>query len=74
MTDESNALVSAVIELEDLSVLTQKGAQGSELFSGFELLTKKEAEEILSRGTDKYGHFYSVYTWCALSSFVSGRY
>ncbi len=74
MTDESNALVSVVIELNDLSELTQKGAQGSELFSGFELLTKAEAEDILRKGIDKYGRFYSVYTWCALNSFISGRY
>lgn len=73
MTDESNALVCAVVHLDDLSALSQKGAVGSEVFDGFALLTKKEAKEILLRGTDgKNGNFFSLMTWSALLYFVSG--
>ncbi|MCM1387717.1 MAG: NUDIX hydrolase [Bacillus sp. (in: Bacteria)] len=71
MTDESNALVCAVVNLTDLSSLSQKGAVGSELFRGFHLLTKDEAERILKAGTDADGIFYSVYTWAALMYFIS---
>ena len=71
MTDESNALVCAVINLEDTSVLSQEGAVGGECFDGFNLLTKKEAGEILKNGKDTDGIFYSVYTWAALMYFIS---
>lgn len=71
MTDESNALACAVVNLEDTSSLTQDGAVGSECFDGFELLTASEAREILREGKDKDGIFYSVYTWAALMYFVS---
>ncbi len=72
MTDESNALVCAVISLKDGTRLTQEGAVGSECFDGFCLLTHKEAEEILKAGKDRDGIFYSVYTWACLMYFVSG--
>ena len=72
MTDESNALVLAVYDLPDLAELNQDGAEGSELFDGFRLLTGKEAEELLRSGRDEDGYFYSVYTWTALVWFVSG--
>lgn len=71
MTDESNALVCAVLHPEDLSHLTQAGAVGSECFDGFVLLNKAEAQEILRQGRDAHGMFYSVYTWAALLYFVS---
>ena len=71
MTDESNALVCAVIRSADTSALTQEGAVGSECFNGFELLTKAEATKILTNGRDKNGIFYSVFTWAALMYFVS---
>jgi len=71
MTDESNALVSAVIELDNLDSLNQNGAVGSERFNGFKLLTKDEAREVLKAGRDEYGNFFSVYTWAALCYFVS---
>ena len=71
MTDESNALVCAVVSLSDTSSLTQTGAVGSECFNGFELLTKEEATAILKNGRDKNGIFYSVFTWTALMYFVS---
>ncbi len=72
MTDESNALVCAVVDLPDLSSLSQKGAVGSECFDGFELLSPGAARETLRNGRDKDGIFYSVYTWAALMYFVSG--
>lgn len=72
MTDESNALVLAVYDLPDLSQLNQKGAVGSECFDGFRLLTRQEAADVLRRSRDEAGHFYSVYTWTALTWFVSG--
>lgn len=74
MTDESNALAAAVINVSDLSVLTQEGAVGSECFDGYRLLSKEEAETVLNNGRDEYGHFYSVYTWCVLQFFVSGAW
>lgn len=71
MTDESNALVCAVLSLDETTGLTQEGAVGSECFDGFELLTKEEAAKILADGRDKNGIFYSVFTWAALLYFVS---
>lgn len=71
MTDESNALACAILHLDDLSSLSQKGALGTECFDGFLLLSKEEAEQILKTGTDADGIFYSVYTWASLMYFVS---
>lgn len=71
MTDESNALVCAVIHLDDTSALSQAGAVGSECFDGFQLLSVTDAKEILKTGRDLDGIFYSVYTWAALMYFVS---
>ena len=71
MTDESNALVCAVIELNDTHTLSQEGAVGSECFNGFELISKEEATALLTKGRDKNGIFYSVFTWAALMYFVS---
>ena len=71
MTDESNALVLAVLNDADLTALTQEGAEGQECFDGFVLLTKDEAKEVLKTGVDAKGHFYSVYTWAALMYFCN---
>ena len=71
MTDESNALVCAVVTLNDTGSLTQCGAVGSECFDSFELITKNDAKAILQSGHDKNGIFYSVYTWAALMYFIS---
>ena len=71
MTDESNALVCAVVNITDTQALSQDGAVGSECFNGFELITKKEAAKLLSNGRDKNGIFYSVFTWAALMYFIS---
>lgn len=72
MTDESNALACAVIELDDLSSLNQDGAEGSECFDGFVLLDRDEAKKLLDDGRDEHGNFYSIYTWAALMYFISG--
>ncbi len=71
MTDESNALVQAVLKNVDTSSLTQEGALGQECFDGFVMLNKDEAREILKKGVDSNGHFYSVYTWAALMWFCT---
>ena len=71
MTDESNALVFVKMKIDNLDSLTQKGAEGQECFDGFELLTKEKARDILNRGVDDRGHFYSIYTWAALMYFLS---
>lgn len=71
MTDESNALVCAVLNLADTAALSQDGALGCERFDGFELLTKEAARSILKTGTDSDGIFFSVYTWAAIMYFIS---
>lgn len=71
MTDESNALVCAVIHLDNLGSLTQEGAVGSECFDGFDLIDKETALKYLKTGRDADGKFYSVYTWAGLMYFVS---
>lgn len=71
MTDESNALVLLSINRDTLPELNTDGAVGSECFNGFSLLTKEEAQQILNRGTDSDGIYYSVYTWAALMYFVT---
>ncbi|MGN0161080.1 MAG: NUDIX hydrolase [Lachnospiraceae bacterium] len=74
MTDESNALVCAVVELEDLSMLTQNGAVGTECFDGFQLITETDARKILQDGRDDRGIFYSIFTWASMMYFVSGMW
>lgn len=71
MTDESNALVCAVLRNADMSALSQEGAVGSEQFDGFALLTREDAMRVLRDGRDERGNFYPLYTWAALSYFVS---
>ena len=60
MTDESNALVCVRLHPEDLSVLSQEGAEGSERFEGFVLLTRAEVLEILKNGRDERGNYYPM--------------
>ena len=71
LTDESNALVCAVLRSARLSDLSQEGAVGSEQFDGFCLLTKSQAREVLGTGRDERGKHYPLYTWAALLYFVS---
>ena len=69
MTDESNALVCVVMDMNSEPELTWKGAKGFELFDGFELATPAFAAKLLDEGRDKNGNFYPVYTLAALSYF-----
>ena len=71
MTDESNAFLCAEITLDNLDELNQNGAEGSELFDGFELLDRERAQEIFRNGRDEHGNFYSLAAWMVLSIFLS---
>lgn len=71
MTDESNAFLCAEITLDSLDELNQEGAEGSELFKGFELLDRKRAQEIFASGRDEKGNYYSLAAWMVLSIFLS---
>ena len=71
MTDESNAFLCAELTLDSLDALNQDGAEGSELFNGFELLDRQRAQEIFRTGRDEHGRFYSLPTWMVLSIFLS---
>ena len=71
MTDESNAFLCAEITLDSLDDLNQNGAEGSELFDGFELLDRERAEKIFRTGRDDHGCFYSLAAWMVLSIFLT---
>jgi len=71
MTDESNAFLLAEITLDSLEDLSQDGAEGSELFDGFELLDREHARKIFSAGRDDHGNFYSLAAWMVLSIYLS---
>ena len=71
MTDESNGLVQVVLRLDNLDEFDQTGGEAVECFDGYELVTKEKAKELLKKGMDDHGHFYSVYTWAALMHFAS---
>ena len=71
MTDESNAFLCAEITLDNLDELNQDGAEGSELFNGFELLDRERAREIFRTGRDEHGNFYSLAAWMVLSIFLT---
>lgn len=71
MTDESNAFLRADLTLDSLDDLNQDGAEGSELFDGFELLDRERARRIFSTGRDDHGNFYSLPAWMALSIFLA---
>lgn len=71
MTDESNAFLCAEITLDDTDILNHKGAVGTELFDGFELLDRARAEKIYRDGRDEKGNFYSLAAWMVLGIFLS---
>ncbi len=72
MTDESNGIVCAVLNRSwrDANVKYDK-AVGTEMFEGSIFVSKEQAREIIKRGRDEYGHFFSVYTALALFYFIS---
>ena len=65
-----NALVFISINRDEMPVISQTGATGSEKFQGYRLLDKKQAEELLIRGRDENGVYYPLYTWAALMFFM----
>lgn len=69
LTDESNAFAAVEITLDDSSALNHKGAEGTELFSDFLLITRDEARRIMAEGRDPKGNFFSVATWFVLGYF-----
>lgn len=71
LTDESTALLCAVVRREGTDEFSQAGAEGSECFDGFELLTKAQVLETLARGRDAEGHYYPMVTWAAMMYFAS---
>ncbi|MDO4962216.1 MAG: NUDIX hydrolase [Eubacteriales bacterium] len=71
LSDECNALICALISEEDLGTLSTDGAEGTEVFGDFKIVTKEEAVKLLKDGRDEHGIFYSMYTWAALMYFVS---
>ncbi len=71
-TDTISVLNPFLFSTRDvMPAINQDGAEGSECFSGYQLLTVEDAQRILRQGTDDDGIFYSVYTWAALMYFVS---
>ena len=74
MTDESNAMVQITLNRTEDPVLSQAGTVGGECIGGYVYYTKEEAKKLLRTGTDEAGIYYSVYTWIALMTFVSGMW
>lgn len=70
MTDESNAFLYADISIEEEKEISHKGAEGSELFGGYELVSVEEAKKLFSTGRDKYGNFFSLATYMVLACFI----
>lgn len=70
MTDESNAIVAAEVELSDLSSLSTSGAEGTECFGDYALLSKSQVKELIKTCRDTEGHFFSVFTWAIMLYFV----
>lgn len=71
MSDESNALVAVTVHRDKMPSLNQDGAEGTEMFDGFQLVTKAEARKIIQDGRDPRGGYYPLYTWAALMYFLS---
>ena len=72
LTDECNAIVCAVADINDESVFNADGEEGTEVIGDYTLLSKEDARCILKQGRDDEGIFYSVYTCFELLYFMSG--
>ena len=70
MTDEGNALVYISINRDEMPKMNQDGAEGSEVFEGFRLVSKEDAQDYLCKGRDEHGMYYPLYTWAALMFFM----
>ncbi len=66
LTDESNAMVRLDLYGHSREELTQSHAEGSELFGGFQMVTREEAARMMAEER------ISVYTWIGLSEFLRG--
>lgn len=71
MSDESNAFIKCVLTVDDIERCGDASPDGSELFRGRELISKEQARKLINDGRDKFGNFYSIYTYCALKEFLS---
>ena len=65
MTDEGNA-----INRDEMPKMNHDGAEGSEVFEGFRLVSKEDAQDYLCKGRDEHGMYYPLYTWAALMFFM----
>ena len=70
MTDEWNALVYISINRDEMPKMNHDGAEGSEVFEGFRLVSKEDAQDYLCKGRDEHGMYYPLYTWAALMFFM----
>ena len=70
MTDESTALLCAVARRDSVDCLSHAGAEGSERFGSFELLTRAEVQNVLATGRDSDGRFYPMVAWAAMTYFA----
>lgn len=70
MTDEGNALVYISINRDEMPKMNHDEAEGSEVFEGFRLVSKEDAEEYLCKGRDEHGMYYPLFTWAALMFFM----
>ena len=74
ITDETSAVVLFVINDPDLSVITDRNTEGTEVFDGYCFLSREEAMRYIRDGRDEHGSMYSVQTWQALLYFASGMW
>ena len=70
MTDEGNALVYISINRDEMPKMNHDGAEGSEVFEGFRLVSKADAQDYQCKGRDEHGMYYPLYTWAALMFFM----
>ena len=72
LTDESNALACAVVDIEEDFTFSAENAESTERIGDYTLYSREDAARVLRQGLDDDGIFYSVYTFLALMYFVSG--
>ena len=70
MTDESTALLCAVARRDSVDCLSHAGAEGTERFAEFDLLTKVQVRQVLAAGRDAEGRFYPMVAWAAMTYFA----
>lgn len=72
MTDESNAVVLAKVNVDDSFKVNRNNITGSEMFNGSILVSKNMARKIISEGHYNYSPI-PVWTMLALMYFVLGE-